>query len=59
MQDLIYIALILAFFGLAALFVKGCDLIIGPDDEAIGESGGLSEDDEDVDVLDLVQEVRR
>jgi len=59
MQDVIYIALIVAFFGLAALFVKGCDLIIGPDEDVLSESAGIAEDDEDVDVLDLVKEVRR
>jgi hypothetical protein len=59
MQDVIYIALIVAFFLVAALFVKGCDLIIGPDDDALGDSTGFADDDEDIDVLDLVQEVRR
>jgi hypothetical protein len=57
MQDLIYVALILAFFVIAALFVKGCDLIIGPDEEALGDAGSL-EDEEAEDFGDLVKKVR-
>ena len=34
MQDVIFIAIITAFFALAVLFVKACELIIGPDIEA-------------------------
>ena len=37
MADLIYVAVIVAFFALAALFVKACDLIIGPDEEALAQ----------------------
>ncbi len=40
MEDLIYVAVVLAFFALAALFVVGCDRIIGPDDVAMEEEGG-------------------
>jgi hypothetical protein len=40
MADLIYVAVLLAFFGVAALFVVACDKIIGPDDVALRE--GLS-----------------
>jgi hypothetical protein len=40
MADLIYIAVMFAFFGIAALFVVACDKIIGPDDVALRE--GLS-----------------
>jgi hypothetical protein len=43
MEDLIYVAVIIAFFGLAALFVVGCDKIIGPDDLALEEDGGALE----------------
>ncbi len=32
MNDISYVAIIVAFFALAALFVKGCDRIIGPDE---------------------------
>jgi hypothetical protein len=40
MADLIYLAVLFAFFGVAALFVMGCDRIIGPDEAALRE--GLS-----------------
>jgi hypothetical protein len=33
--DLIYIAVVVAFFALAALFVVACDRIIGADDSAV------------------------
>jgi len=32
MNDVSYVAIIIAFFALAALFVKACDRIIGPDE---------------------------
>ena len=31
MADLVFVAVVLAFFGLAALLVQACDKIIGPD----------------------------
>ncbi len=34
MADVIYLLVIAAFFSLAALFVKGCEAIIGPDEIA-------------------------
>ena len=34
MNDFAYVAIIIAFFALAALFVKACDRIIGPDEES-------------------------
>jgi len=37
MADLIYIAVLLAFFAIAGLFVLACDKIIGPDDVALQE----------------------
>jgi hypothetical protein len=37
MADLIYIAVLLAFFAVAGLFVVACDRIIGPDDVALRE----------------------
>ena len=40
MADVIYLAVMFAFFGIAALFVVACDKIIGPDDVALRE--GLS-----------------
>jgi hypothetical protein len=32
MADVLYLALIVGFFGLLVLLVKACDRIIGPDD---------------------------
>ncbi|MDP9073869.1 MAG: hypothetical protein M3N98_06760 [Actinomycetota bacterium] len=34
MSDLLFVAIIVGFFGLAALFIRGCDRIIGADEEA-------------------------
>ena len=34
MADVVSLLLIAAFFGLAALFVKACEVIIGPDETA-------------------------
>ena len=39
MQDLEYLLVIVVFFAVAALFVIGCDRIIGPDSEAISHPG--------------------
>lgn len=49
MADLLFIAIVLAFFALAAGFVKLCDRIIGPDPAPTVESPG--------DVGQLVDEV--
>jgi hypothetical protein len=35
MADLLFIAMMVAFFGLAVLLVRACDWIIGVDDEVI------------------------
>jgi hypothetical protein len=35
MADLIYVAIIISFFAVAALFVVACDRIIGPEDSTI------------------------
>lgn len=43
MADIVFVAIALAFFGLAFLFVLGCDRIIGretPQAEGAGEPGG-------------------
>jgi hypothetical protein len=37
MQDFVFMAVLVVFFVLAGLFVKACDRIIGPDDEALAE----------------------
>jgi hypothetical protein len=34
MTDLLMLAILVAFFALAVVFVRACDLIIGPDVEA-------------------------
>jgi hypothetical protein len=46
MQDLIYVAVLVAFFALAGLFVVACDKIIGSDEAALAQSepaGGTPE----------------
>ena len=35
MNDFAFVAIMLAFFVLAALFVAACDRIIGPDEQAL------------------------
>jgi hypothetical protein len=34
MADVVYLLLVAAFFALAALFVKACEILIGPDELA-------------------------
>jgi hypothetical protein len=34
MADLVYVAVLLIFFSLAALFVAACDRIVGPEESA-------------------------
>ena len=36
MRDVVYVAITVGFFALAALFVVGCARIIGPDDGSLG-----------------------
>jgi hypothetical protein len=45
MSDVIFIAIVLAFFALAVLLVVGCDRIIGPDPapSSAARDGGLEE----------------
>jgi hypothetical protein len=38
-NDVTYLAIMIGFFALAALFVVACDLLIGSDEEALGEFG--------------------
>jgi hypothetical protein len=40
MADVAFVATIIVFFGLAALFVRFCDRIIGTDEEAFGDAPG-------------------
>ena len=37
MADVVFIAVLLAFFALAVLFVAACDRLIGPDEEAFAD----------------------
>ena len=49
MQDVIFVAMLTAFFALAVVFVKACELIIGPDIEAArAEAGQTPTTDEEV-----------
>jgi hypothetical protein len=51
MADLLFIAMMIAFFGLAVLLVRACDWIIGVDDEAIV---GSPDDATEVDDAEVV-----
>jgi hypothetical protein len=51
MQDVIFIAILAAFFALTVVFVKACELIIGPDLEAArseSATAASTNDDEEV-----------
>ena len=37
--DVVYLAIVVAFFGLCVLFVKACDLIAGPEPADVREGG--------------------
>ena len=37
MQDVVFVVVLVAFFGLATLFVVACDRIIGRDEDALAE----------------------
>jgi hypothetical protein len=39
MQDAVYLVVLVAFFGVATLFVLACDRIIGRDEDALAEGG--------------------
>jgi hypothetical protein len=49
-QDLVYVATMIAFFALAALFVVGCDRIIGSDEEALAQTLPAIEESENTEV---------
>jgi len=34
MADLVFLAVFVAFFAVAALFVRACDRLLGPDEES-------------------------
>ena len=33
MRDIVFVLVVIAFFTLAALFVRACDMLVGPDEE--------------------------
>jgi hypothetical protein len=37
MADVVYLLVFIAFFALAAAFVRACEAIIGPDEQAVPE----------------------
>jgi len=39
MEDVWYLLIMIGFVVVSALFVIGCDKIIGPDDEALADQG--------------------
>ncbi len=43
MQDVIFVAILAAFFALAVVFVKACEHIIGPDVEAARSEPGTAD----------------
>jgi hypothetical protein len=43
MADVIFLAIMVAFFALAVLFVRGCERVIGPDVEAARDAEPSSE----------------
>ena len=47
MADVVFVAVVVAFFALAALFVVACDRIIGPDE--LPTSVGLDRSDDRAD----------
>jgi hypothetical protein len=49
MQDLIYVAVMIGFFVVAALFVVACDKIIGSDEAALEESQPAGGEPEPID----------
>lgn len=53
MGDLLFVAMIVAFFGLAYLLVRACDAIIGPDPAPTADDTSTDETDrpEPIEVL--------
>ena len=45
MTDVLFIAILTAFFALSAVFVKACERIIGPDTEAQRTESARADDD--------------
>jgi len=47
MTDLLMLAILVAFFAIAVVFVRACERIIGPDIEAARVEAGLPAGDEE------------
>jgi len=45
MADLIFVAVIIAFFGLAAGLVRACDHIIGPEESVVSAADQAARDE--------------
>ena len=48
MTDLLLVVITIAFFGVAALLVRGCDAIIGPDEDSEVATDDVTETHEEV-----------
>jgi len=48
MADLLFIVIVIAFFGLAGLLVKVCDHIIGPEESVVSAAEQLATEEEGV-----------
>jgi hypothetical protein len=46
MADVGFVAIIIAFFGLAALFVRFCDQVIGADEETLADAPERADSEE-------------
>ena len=56
MADLLFLLITVAFFAIAVGFVRVCDRVIGPDDEAGPlTEGGLADDTADVALAEAVR----
>lgn len=58
MRDVLYLAISVGFFALAALFVVGCARIVGPDDASLGHdehSAGAEGADRGTDLVAVVK----
>ena len=48
-NDVAYVAILIAFFAVAALFVIACDKIIGPDEMALRQGEPVTSEPEPID----------
>ncbi len=46
MADLVFVAIALAFFAICVLYVRWCDMIMGPDEVSGSGSGDFGDDTE-------------